>query len=83
MVFEIQISIGEKGSVRWVIVHLVEVDELLVLQISDELGFTATVEFVLTLGEEVLADLVHECAVWIRHGTFHLVVDDSSKFEST
>lgn len=80
---EIEISIGKKSTVRGVIVLFVESNKLIIGEVSDVFGVTAGVEFVLTLGKQVLIDLVHEGIIRIRHRAFHLVVDDSLILEAT
>ena len=59
------------------VVLLVEVNKLLILQVSDELWLASRVKPVLRLLEKVLVQSMHECVVRVAHGTFHFVVDDT------
>jgi hypothetical protein len=77
MIREIKITISEELRVRSVIVLFLEVDQLLVLQISDMLGLTSRVESVLRLLEEMFVEAVHKSVVRIGHGAFHFVVDNT------
>ena len=81
MLCEVEIPVGEEVSVGWVVVLLVEVDELLILQVSDKLRLPARVKMILRLGEEVLVEALHEGAARIAHCSLHLVVDDALAHE--
>ena len=54
-----------------------EVNKLLILQVSDELRLATRVKLVLRLLEKVLVKSMHECVIGAAHGTLHFVVDDT------
>ena len=51
---EVQITVREELGVRRVIVLVVEVDQLLILQISDVSGLTSRIKAILRLLKEIL-----------------------------
>ena len=54
-----------------------EVDELLVLKISDELRLATRIESILRIFEEVLVQTLHESFIRVAHGAFHLIIDNT------
>lgn len=74
---EIEITVCEKVGIGRMVVHLVELHELVVLQVSDVLGIATRVEAVLAVLEEVFIELVNERTLRVTHRTFHLIIDDA------
>lgn len=72
---EVKVTISEKMSICWMVVHFMESNELTVLQVCDVLGVTSRVEAILAILEEVLVEFVYERTFGITHSSLHLVVN--------